>query len=643
MLAVLKDAPFDDKNWVFEIKYDGYRALALCDPATGVDLYSRNLLSFNRVYKPLVSELEKISHSCLLDGEVVVEDEKGRSHFQLLQNYQKNQKGELRYYVFDLLNLDGNDTTKLPLTERKELLKLLLSKKKLDNVFYSDHIEERGVGFYKAAFEKGLEGIIAKRVESIYQPGRRSTDWLKIKITNEQEVIIAGITAPKGSRNYFGSLLLAVYKMGELEFVGHCGTGFDEATLKDLYTKFKSLFVSKSPFNKKIKVNGEVQWLKPKLVCEVKFSEWTTEGIMRHPVYLGLRSDKSAKQVVHEKPAIMKIKNSKPEKPKAKKISKGLKEGKEKLPDDNGPAQKKGDTAEVMKVGKVELKLTNQQKIYWPAEKITKGDLVSYYKDISAFILPYLKDRPQSLNRFPNGIKGASFYQKDINRDIVPAWLKTENIYSESNKANIDYLICNDQATLIYMANLGCIEINPWNSRITNITNPDWLVVDLDPEDISFKEVVKAALETKKVCDSMEIDCYCKTSGATGLHIYVPLAAKYDYEIARNFANLIAKKVNAALPDTTSLLRVPQKRKKKVYLDFLQNSKGQTLAAAYSVRPKPGATVSTPLEWKEVNDKLDPTLFTIKTIFKRLDKKGDLWKSVLGKGADIKKVLGKMQ
>jgi bifunctional non-homologous end joining protein LigD len=292
-----------------------------------------------------------------------------------------------------------------------------------------------------------------------------------------------------------------------------------------------------------------------------------------------------------------------------------------------------------LKVGKTVLKLTNQNKIYWPDEKITKGDLVKYYSEVSDLMLPYLKDRPQSLHRFPNGIRDAGFYQKDFDRSKTPEWLYTEPIYSESNKKYIDYLVCNDKATLLYMANLGCIEIHPWNSRIQSPENPDWLVIDLDPEDISFREVVKAAQETKKLLDELEIDCYCKTSGSTGLHIYVPLAAKYDYEIAKNFAQLVAQKVNDVLPDTTSVLRMPGKRKKRVYLDFLQNRRAQTLAAPYSLRPKPGATVSTPLEWSEVNARLDVTKFNIKTIFKRLDKKGDLWKPVLGKGANLDKAV----
>lgn len=295
-----------------------------------------------------------------------------------------------------------------------------------------------------------------------------------------------------------------------------------------------------------------------------------------------------------------------------------------------------------LKIGKITLHLTNQNKIYFPEDSISKGEIISYYNEIAEFILPYLKDRPQSLNRFPNGIHGESFFHKDMDVKKIPSWLKTYATRTESNNENIDYLLCNDKATLLYMANLGCIEINPWNSTIKHVENPDWMVIDLDPEKIDFKEVIKAALEVKNVFDEINVASYCKTSGATGLHIYVPLAAKYTHNTVRGFAELIAYTVNVRLPDTTSIERSLQKRQHRVYIDFLQNSIGQTLTAPYSVRPQPGATVSTPLEWDEVNEKLTPQQFTIKNIFDRIAQKGDLWKPVLGKGANIDKLIKKI-
>lgn len=300
MLARLTDKPFNRENWLFEIKYDGYRAMALCDGRGNVDLYSRNFLSFNKKYPPIVAALSAISHPCLLDGEIVVEDKEGRSSFQLLQNY--GQKAPmLKYYVFDLLNLDGNDVTRLPLRERKQLLKMLLQTSKLKNIFYSDHIETTGIKFYKEAVKRALEGIIAKDATSSYEPGKRTGEWLKIKIRNEQEAIIAGITGPKGSRHYFGSLLLGAYKEGKLKYIGKCGTGFDDKTLHELYEKFKPFFTDQSPFKEGLTMKAGITWLKPKFVCEIKFAEWTSDDNMRQAVFMGLRTDKKPAEVVIEK------------------------------------------------------------------------------------------------------------------------------------------------------------------------------------------------------------------------------------------------------------------------------------------------------------------------------------------------------
>lgn len=289
MLASLGDSPFDNPEWLFETKYDGYRALALCDGKGKVQLYSRNLLSFNQMYAPLVQQLSKIKHACLLDGEIVVEDTKGRSSFQLLQNYE-NEPWRLKYYVFDLLMLDKKLTIDLPLLERKDLLELLLGKFKLSNVFYSAHVIAKGKQLFKRAKQKGWEGIIAKHGYSAYRPGKRTTDWLKIKLTQEQEAVIIGITPPKGSRAFFGALLLGAYVKGKLQFTGKCGTGFTDKDLEQLYQKFKPLFTEKVPVTQPAGIN-QIQWLKPKLVCQVKFTEWTTDGSMRHPVFMGLRLD----------------------------------------------------------------------------------------------------------------------------------------------------------------------------------------------------------------------------------------------------------------------------------------------------------------------------------------------------------------
>lgn len=296
----------------------------------------------------------------------------------------------------------------------------------------------------------------------------------------------------------------------------------------------------------------------------------------------------------------------------------------------------------ITKIDGKSLKLTNLDKIYWPKGKYTKGDLIAYYDKIAPFILPYLKDRPQSLNRHPGGINGVNFFQKDVDHQ-PPKWAKTQRIYSESNEAYINYLVCQDKATLLYMANLGCIEINPWFSRLKHLDKPDYAVLDLDPEAIGFDKVIEVAVETHAILGKLKIPNYCKTSGATGLHIYIPLGAKYTYDQSKDFLHLIAVMVNQKLPTITSLERSPKKRQKKIYLDYLQNRKGQTLASPYSVRPKDGAPVATPLEWKEVKKGLDPKDFNILTIFQRLKKKGDLFKPVLGKGMDLNKILRQLQ
>lgn len=605
MLATLVDEPFDRKGWIFEIKFDGYRALARVEDGK-VDLRSRNNLSFNERFAPIAEALSRLGANAILDGEIVAEGSKGVGEFQLLQNYQRDQKGKLIYNVFDLLYLNGENLMEWPLIKRKELLKELVRTSKIKNLRYSDHIEGKGVKFFDAAGKKGFEGIMAKKDDSDYKPGVRTENWLKIKTHKRQEVVIGGWTEPRGSRKLIGALVVGVYEGDELVYAGHTGGGFNVVGLENLYEKLKKIETKTSPFTGKFKLNSPVHWVKPKLVAEISFQDWTEDGSMRQPIFEGMREDKNPKEVVREKEKHM----------TEKKSSKLLN-------------------------SKREVKFSNLDKIYWPKEKITKGDLVDYYDKISKYILPYLVDRPESLNRYPGGINGPSFFQKDTDHE-GPPWLEKLAVPSESENKDIDYILCQNKETLLYLANLGCIEINPWSSRVGNLDNPDFLVIDLDPEKISFEKVIEAAQVTKKVFDSLDIESYCKTSGATGLHIFVPMAAKYNYDQVKEFAHIIATLVNEKLPKTTSLERRPIKRQKKIYIDFLQNRKGQTLAAPYSVRPKPGATVSTPLKWSEVKSGLSPSDFTIKNIFKRIEKVGDLWKPVLGKGANIEKALKKL-
>lgn len=615
MLATLVDEPFDAKDWIFEVKWDGYRALAEIQKE-GIHLYSRSFQLFDKRYPSLIQNLSSIQIDALLDGEIVVLDDEGKPSFQMVQNYQRTQKGTLIYYVFDLLYLEGYDIRHLPLVERKELLKKLVAD--IPQVRFCEHIQQKGKAFFQAALKEGFEGIIGKQAQSQYQEGR-SHDWVKIKTHQRQETIICGFTPPQGAREKFGSLLLGVYDQKELVYVGHTGSGFNRQTLKDIHEKIQPLTQKESPFPHPPKLRTPVTWVKPEVVCEIKFAEWTKTGQMRQAIFVDIREDKQPQEVIRERTLSAKKvleeqidqegQKAKPRKSKRKKAS---------LPS---------------------AELTNLDKIYWPTEGYTKGDLIDYYRQVASLILPYLKDRPETLKRYPNGIEGSSFFQKDI-RD-VPSWVRTEEIQHEDHK--VHYLFIEDERSLLYAANLGCIGFHPFNSRLQTLYAPDYAIIDLDPEAVSFDQVIEVAQGVHAVLAELKVPSVCKTSGATGMHIYIPMGAQYTFEEVKQFANLIVHIVHKHLPDLTSLERSPGKRQKKVYLDYLQNNFAQTMAAPYSVRPLPGAPVSTPLKWSEVKVGLSPTDFTIKTALKRFTKVGDLFKPILGKGIDISTILEKVK
>ncbi|HEX3072542.1 MAG TPA: DNA ligase D, partial [Ignavibacteriales bacterium] len=516
-LAVLTDAPFSEEGWLFEIKFDGYRCIAELEDGSA-NLYSRNFISFDRKFEPVAKELQKLKFTAVLDGEIVILDEKGKSDFQLIQNYMKTKKGMLAYYVFDILHYEGYDLTKIPLIKRKEILRKILPEDS-GIIRYSDHVLTDGETFFKAAEAQQLEGIIAKSAQSVYTIGRRTEDWLKIKTQMQQEAVIGGFTKPQGSRKHFGALILGLYEKEELRYIGHTGGGFNEESLGVMMEKLKPLVIEKSPFNTKFKANAPATWVKPELVCEVKFSEWTDEGYMRQPIFMGLREDKKAKEVKREKPKSLESMDM------------------ETAAEEKKTKTKKSGNKKTMPKPSGEFTPTHLEKIFWKKENITKGELIDYYTQIAPYIMPYIEDRPHSLNRHPNGISGGSFFQKDMG-DTAPDWIKTAAIYSESNDKDINYLVATDVDSLLYMVNLGCIEINPWFSRIQALDKPDYSVIDLDPEGVSFGKVIETALVVKEVMDEAGAKCYCKTSGSTGLHIYIPLGAKYDYEISKNFAHL---------------------------------------------------------------------------------------------------------
>ncbi len=625
MLASHDIPAFDDADWIFEIKWDGYRAVA----ETGgkdVRLYSRNGLSFLDAYGAIAEELRNVKHTMVLDGEIVALNDKGRPDFQLLQHAALENATHLVYYVFDLLQLNGQDVTHLPLLQRKQLLRAAL--KDGVHVRYCDHVKERGKDFFRKAVEQDLEGVIGKRADSTYATGVRSKSWVKIKNHKGQEAVIGGYTAPRNSRKHFGALLLGVYKKGLLKYVGHTGTGFDERTLDELMRAMKPLVRTTSPFSTKVDANMPPVWVAPKLVCNIKFTEWTRDGYMRHPVFMGLRKDKSARAVSKEPTPKKKAMATSPL-PKATTRAERNVTGKRAK---GTPAD--GSNARDVKVGRNTVHLTNLNKVFWPEEGITKGDVLRYYEQIAPLLLPHLKDRPQSLFRTPNGVKGPGFFQKDAGGS-APEWVPSIKIPSDSRGgADIDYLLCNDVGTLLYMANLGCIELNPWSSRKQHLLKPDYLVMDLDPSERNgFDHVVEAALAVKVVLDRIGAKGYCKTSGSTGLHIYIPTGGRHTYAQLAPVALDIMRVVNRLLPKTTTLERSLTKRdKRKIYLDHLQNRKGQTIASVYCLRPKPGAMASTPLAWKEVKRGLDPQKFNIRTVPQRVARIGDLFQDMAKEG-----------
>ena len=653
MLASLADKAFDSEDWIFEIKWDGYRALAGIKNGK-VELQSRNNLSFNKKYYPVTEALLKWNVNAIVDGEIIAVDDEGTTDFQHLQAWQKTGKGQLLYYVFDVLWVDGLSVTHLPLLERKEILKALLPQESI--IKYSDHLHASGKDFFEIAVTKGLEGVMAKKADSLYYPGVRTQQWLKIKTHRRQEVVIGGFTKGRNSRQYFGALILGVYENNELVYIGHTGSGFNQKSLVDMYKKLEPLITDKCPFRKKPKTNMPAIWVKPELVAEVKFQEWTNENILRIPIFLGLREDKKARDVKREQSANIKSPNDEVKKKRGaakKEIESSPRSSAKKAPGGTRGSIRVKNLSEgnllndepkeqVLTIDSQELKFTNLDKLYWKKEKISKGDTLNYYHRIAPILLPYMKDRPQSLNRHPDGSGGMSFYQKDVTGK-VPPWVQTYDYVSESDGETKKFFVCTNEASLLYMANWGVIEMNPWHSRIMSPNNPDYCVIDLDPEKISFDEVIETANVVKQVLKELGIDSYCKTSGSTGLHIYIPLAAKYTYDQSRQLAELIVHFVHDEIPAFTSVERNPAKRQGKVYLDYLQNRTIQTLASPYSLRPKDGATVSTPLHWEEVKKGLSPTDFTFFNIAERVKSEGDLFMPVLGKGIDLNKTLDKMK
>jgi bifunctional non-homologous end joining protein LigD len=594
MLATLERSIPRGPGWLFEVKWDGYRALAHVSQGEAT-LTSRNqndlTQRFPGVAKGIVRALK--TPDCVLDGEVCALDEQGRSSFSAMQ--QGKAETPLVYFVFDLLELEGEPLVDLPLSERRRRLEKLIDGR--SRTVRISEVFEDGEALLEAAKQQRLEGIIAKRADSRYAVGRRTRDWLKLKTHGRQEFIIAGYTRGQGRRaGTLGSLVLAVRRGRELEYVGNCGTGFTGEEIEKLLRKLRPLERTTSPFREVPKMpkvrKGDIVWVEPKLVCEVEFAEWTHDGRLRAPSYQGLREDKSPDEVRRELPI-----------------------------------------EDEIRAGGRTLKLSNLDKPFWPDQGITKGDLLAYYRTIASVLVPHLRDRPFTMRRYPDGAYGKAFFQKDAPKG-TPDWIPTARILvttreTPRQKRWIQAPLVNDELALLWMVNMGCIDMNAWYSRVDKLDRPDFVLFDLDPSpDVGFEETVRVALLVKEALDALELESFPKTSSADGMHVLVPIERRHTYDDTRRFSEIVAGAIARSYPKLATTQWSKAKRR-GVLIDANQNGEGKTIASAYSVRPRPGAPVSTPLRWDEVKPGLDPLAFTMDVVQARVEQHGDLFEGVL--------------
>ena len=583
-------------EWLYEIKWDGYRIVATV-AGSEASLRTRKDQDYTKRFEKVAKELVKAvkTTDCVVDGEVCALDEEGRPSFSAMQ--QGKPGTPIVYYVFDVLEVEGEPLTELPLEERRKRLEKLLDKRNR-TVRFSESFDD-GVALLTAATQQSLEGIMAKRLGSKYLPGRRSREWLKIKGRGRQEFVVAGHTRGQGRRQgTLGSLVLATYEGGELVYVGNVGTGFNDREIDLLLSKLKPLRRDTPPFKTAPKMprvkKGDVVWAEPKLVAEVEFVEWTHDGHLRAPAYKGLREDKAATEVRREDP--------------------------EPFPDE-------------VRKGKRIFKPSNVDKPFWPEEGITKGDLLSYYHRVAPVLVPHLKDRPFTLKRYPDGWQGKFFFQKDAPKGM-PDWIPTASIVVTTRdkprqRRRIDAPLVNDELALLWMVNMGCIDLNAWYSRIDKPERPDWVLFDLDPSpDVGFAETIEVALLVRQALETLELESFVKTSGSEGIHVIVPVARRHTYADTREFSAIVA---NALARTHRGLVTTEWTRAKRrgVLIDSNQNGEGKTIASVYSVRPKAGAPASTPLRWDEVDESLDPASFTMEEVLRRVEQHGDLFADVL--------------
>lgn len=644
MLATLVTEPVTEEGWMYEMKWDGFRALAYMKDGH-IDICSRNNKSFNQKFYPLMKTLKDWKIEAVVDGEIVVVNENGVPSFSDLQLWRSEADGQLLYYLFDILWMEGHSVMHLPLEERKKLLQSILPADS-PHLRLSEIVKDNGEQAFEMAKQIHLEGVMAKKSGSVYTVGKRTKDWLKVKTEKRQELVIGGYTHNEGSSKLFSALLLGLIENGSFNFVTPVGTGFNREMQQQIVDKLRPYQTGKCPFSTVPEYNkpsrfrpnppkATVKWVKPKLVAEISYREETNSGAIRQPSFKGLREDKKPTEVVREVPV---------DTSKIIKEHKLVKENIIKTPPkkERRSLLNPKEETQTRVIGGNELRFSNLSKVFWPKEGFTKRDMINYYYQVAPYMLPYMKNRPQTLNRHPHGINGESFYQKDV-KGKAPGWIETFPYFSHREQKEKEFLLCTNEASLLYIASLGCIEMNPWSSTSKTPDNPDWCIIDLDPDENSFEQVIQAAKVTKEVLDAIEVPCWCKTSGSSGLHIYIPFGAKYTYEDSKEFGRRIAKIVHAELPSFTSIERKTAHRGGNMYIDFLQNRPQATVAAPYSLRPKPGATASAPLHWEEVKKGLKLSHFTLANMPARVKKEGDLFKGILGKGINLPKAIKKIE
>jgi len=657
------------KGWTFEPKYDGVRVIAYAT-ATDVKLVTRNGKDKAKQFPEIVVALKKLSSQVkrplVLDGEIVALIDGQPARFQELQSRMHVKDAHMierhtsstpsALILFDIL-MDGDEVLlHEPWSERRERLVKRVGKHVTPQLRVTESAEGNGSKMLEQARKQGWEGVIAKRVDSRYEPGNRSRDWLKLKIEFRQEFVVGGYTEPRNSREHIGAILLGYFDQDRFIYAGHTGGGFTRQGLQDMYRLIKPLERKTSPFAETPKTNEKAHWVEPKVVVEVKFSEWTADRRLRQPIFLGVRDDKDAREVSVEKTSVQKKavksnrvarqeeretvaargRTSSSPKLAGKTSAKAVSKRRAKIDTQSIVEQlealekRRGDGSLDLGGGKT-LKVSNLDKVFFPKEKYTKGDVMRYYARIADFILPTVQDRPLVLKRFPNGIDSESFYQQKAS-ETTPPEIRVEEIVTDNGDKQPRY-IGGDLLTLLYTIQLGAISVDPWHSRVPTLEYADYTIIDLDPGPrANFQRVVQVARWAKEVIDGFGLHAAIKTSGSEGLHIYLPLPPRTPNEAATLVAQVIATKVVSAHPKETTIERMVKARgAAMVYVDYLQNIQGKTVAGPYCVRAKPGATVSTPLKWSELTDDLDPRDFHLGNAAERFEKIGDIWSEAMKK------------